>query len=273
MSARSTLSIPCSVGETVLCFSSKRKSCSRASAWSSIFLFVVWAPLRRLGDAREVVVGLRGGRRLAGDDQRRARLVDQDRVDLVHDRVRVAALDDAVERDRHVVAEVVEAELGVRAVRDVGLVGDLALVERHHRLDERDGQPEPLEDAAVPLGVALGEVVVDGDEVHALAELRPSCVVDRRQRVEVEREARDERLALAGLHLGDVALVEDDPAHQLHVEHALVRFAQARLADGGVGLEEQLVQVFAVREPLAELDRLRAQLVVGERAELGLEAW
>ena len=30
--------------------------------------------------------------------------------------------------------------------------------------------PEPLVDAAVPLGVALGEVVVDGDEVDALAE-------------------------------------------------------------------------------------------------------
>src|SRR5581483_9654086 len=39
------------------------------------------------GDAREVVVDLRGGLRLAGDDQRRARLVDEDRVDLVHDRV------------------------------------------------------------------------------------------------------------------------------------------------------------------------------------------
>ena len=45
-------------------------------------------------DAGEVVVGLRGGLRLAGDDQRRARLVDQDRVDLVDDRVRMAALDD-----------------------------------------------------------------------------------------------------------------------------------------------------------------------------------
>ena len=42
----------------------------------------------------------------------------------------MAALDDALERDRHVVAEVVEAELGVRAVGDVGLVGGLALASR-----------------------------------------------------------------------------------------------------------------------------------------------
>ena len=90
--------------------------------------------LERLGDAREVVVDLRGGLGLAGDDQRRARLVDQDRVDLVHDREVVAALDDALERDGHVVAQVVEAELGVRAVDDVGRVGLAPLVEGHHVL-------------------------------------------------------------------------------------------------------------------------------------------
>src|SRR5258707_5314481 len=53
--------------------------------------------------------------------------------------------------------------------------------------------------------VALREVVVDRDEMDA----------GRRERIEVEREARDERLALAGLHLRDVALVQHDAAHQL----------------------------------------------------------
>ena len=105
-----------------------------------------------------------------------------------------------------------------------------------------DGHPEPLVDAAVPLGVALGEVVVDRDEVDALAEGAAVEALDRRERVQVEREARDEGLALAGLHLGDVALVEDDPAHHLDVEHALVGLAQARLADGGERLEEELVR-------------------------------
>ena len=194
-----------------------------------------------LGDAGEVVVGRRGGLGLAGDDQRRPRLVDQDRVDLVDDRERVAALDEPLLRDGHVVAEIVEAELGVRAVGDVGVVGDLAQRERHHVLDEADGHPEPLEDRLVPLGVALREVVVDRDEVDARAG----------QRVQVERRRGDERLALTGLHLGDVALVEDDPAHHLDVEHPLLRLAPARLANGGVRLEEQLLEGLAVLEPLA----------------------
>src|SRR6266545_11277 len=222
---------------------------------------VVWRAAQRPCDSREVVVELRGGLGLAGDDQRRTCLVDQDRVDLVHDRVAVTALDGAVERDGHVVAQVVEAELGIRPVRDVGRVGLFPLRERHHVLDVGDRHTEALVDAAVPLGVALGEVVVDGDEVDALA----------LERVQVEREAGDERLAFARLHLGDVALVEDDSAHQLDVEHPLARFAQARLSDGRERLEEQVLECLAVLQSLPELGRLGAQLLVGERLEVRLE--
>ena len=95
----------------------------------------------------------------------------------------------------------------------------------------------------------------------------------RRQRVQVEREARDEGLALAGLHLGDVALVEDDPAHHLDVEHALVRLAHARLADGGVGLEQQLVELLAVLEPRPELGGLAAQLARPRAPGTPARAW
>ena len=101
--------------------------------------------------------------------------------------------------------------------------------------------PEPVVDGPVPLGVALREVVVDGDEVHVLAG----------QRVEIERRARDERLALTGLHLGDVALVEDDAAHQLDVEQPLPRFALARLAHGRERLVEELVDRLAVLDASA----------------------
>ena len=54
-----------------------------------------------------------------GDDQRRPRFVDEHGVHFVHDRVGVRTLDALLERDDHVVAQVVESELVVRAVRDV----------------------------------------------------------------------------------------------------------------------------------------------------------
>ena len=78
--------------------------------------------------------------RRAGDDQRRAGLVDEDRVDLVHDREVVLALDAVLDRGGHVVAQVVEAELVVGAVGDVAGVGLAALGGLHLRQDHADGR-------------------------------------------------------------------------------------------------------------------------------------
>ena len=215
-------------------------------------------PLR---DPREVVVRPCRRLRLAGDDQRRARLVDEDRVHLVDDPVGMARLHRPLERRRHVVAQVVEAELGVRAVRDVGGVRLLALGERHLVADERRPHSERLVDRAHPLGVALRQVVVHRDEVRAA----------RRKGVQVERHRGDEGLALTGLHLGDIALVEHDRTHHLDVEVAHPEAALGRLAHGGEGLEGQLIERFAVLEPLPELDGLGRKLLVGERLEVRLE--
>ena len=101
--------------------------------------------------------------------------------------------------------------------------------------------------------------------MDALAEDPAVVGLDRRERVQVEREARDERLAFTGLHLGDIALVEHDSAHHLDVEHPLVGLADTRFADGGERLEEEVVQLLAVCEPFAELDSLRLELA-SERA-------
>ena len=129
---------------------------------------VVALALQALHDARELVVEVGGVGDLTGDDERRARLVDEDRVDLVDDREVVAALGLLFARVAHVVAQVVEAELVVRAVGDVGAVLHALHVGRvvvgEH---DADLEAEEAVDLAHPLRVAAGEVVVGGDEVHA----------------------------------------------------------------------------------------------------------
>ncbi len=177
------------------------------------FDLVVDVTFQRANDRGEPVVQLGGVGDTAADDQRRARLVDEDRVDLVDDRVVVAALHLVGEGGGHVVAQVVEAELVVGAVGDVaGVVGPLLA---RLLLEPGDDQPDieahPLVDPTHPLGVEACQVVVDGDEVHAVAT----------EAVEVRRQRADQRLALAGLHLGDPAEVQRGAAHQLHVEVAL----------------------------------------------------
>ena len=127
--------------------------------------------------------------------------------------------------------------------------------------DAADGEAEELVDAAHPFGVALGEVVVDGHDVDAAL----------RQGVEVDGERGDQRLAFAGLHLGDLALVQDHAADHLHVEMALAERAPGRLAHGGEGRHQQVVEIGAVGELLAERLRAGPQLGVGELLQLGLE--
>ena len=231
----------------------------------------------------EVLVGRLLGR--ARDDERRACLVDQDVVHLVDDGVLQLALDVLVQAELHVVAEVVEAELVVGSVGDVAAIGvapfdgaeveeavvlrDVRQVELEARVvdDRGHGEAEERVDRSHPLHVAAGEVVVDGDQVRALAA----------ERVQVERERGDEGLPLARLHLGDAALVQHDPAEQLDVEVTEADGPPRRFADGGERLREDLLQgggrvlVAGLREAFPEARGLLGEGRVGQRAEALLE--
>ncbi len=120
----------------------------------------------------------------------------------------MTSLSALLQRLHHVVAQVIEAELIVGAVRDVAFVSGPALERpRLGIVDTPDGKTEVRVDVPHPLRVAAGEIGVDRDQVRAVA----------RQGVEIKRKRRDERLSLAGRHFCDAPLVQLDATHQLHV--------------------------------------------------------
>ena len=92
-----------------------------------------------------------------------------------------------------------------------------------------------------------------------------------RQRIEVRRQGRHEGLALAGAHLGDLALVQRHAADQLHVEMAHAQRAARRLADHREGLGKQGIESRAGGEAGPEVVGADPQLFVGELPELGLQ--
>ena len=243
---------------------------------------VVGLRLKLRGDARERVVGLAGvlGRR--ADDEGGAGLIDEDRVGLVDDRVvQAAPLHLVVQVHGHVVAEVVEAEFAVLPVRDVGLVRlaarDVAPVpvpgidrlDLHRRVVDRalfmcdvgNRRSERVVDRRHPSRAGLREVVVRRDEVRPLAF----------ERVGVEGQRGDEGLALTGPHLGDMALVQSETAHELHVEMSLPEGPLRGLADRGEDLGEDVVERFAFRQALAKACRALGELLVAPLLELRLE--
>ena len=178
---------------------------------------VVFVELQPGHNARETLVRVGSLRASAGDDQRGAGFVDENGVDLVDDGEMMSALHARRGARDHVVAQIVETELGVRAVRHVRLVcGNFALG-AHAVLNQADLHAQETVDTAHPFAVAASKVVVDRDDVDVLA----------RQGIQVARQRRDERLAFAGLHLGNLAVIEGHAADQLHVE-----VSQPRRADG-----------------------------------------
>ena len=221
----------------------------------------VLAALQAAHGTRKVLVGAGGLGAGARDDERRSGLIDQDGVDLVDDGVVVAALNALLGTGDHVVAQVVEAELGVGAVGDIGLIGRTLELERHVVLEQADGHAQVLVDAAHPLGVALGQVVIDGNDVHALAG----------DGVEIAGQRGNEGLAFTGLHLGDVALVQRHGANELNVKVAHAHGALGGLTHGGEGFGEHVVERLAVGVALAELIGLAAELLLGHLLKLGLK--
>ena len=107
----------------------------------------------------------------------------------------------------------------------------------------------------------MGEIVVDRDHVHALAG----------ERVQVDRKRCHQGLAFAGLHLGDVTLVQHHAADQLDVEVPLAEGPLGRLADRGEGRDQEVVQGLALFKLLLELGGPGAQRIIGELHKLRFE--
>ena len=197
----------------------------------------------------------------AGDDQRGMGLIDEDGVDLIDDGVMVAALHQIGLLPRHVVAQVVEAELVVGAVGDVGVVLLAALRRLLVGDDAADVHAEEAVDTTHQLALVARQVVVDRDHVHALAF---ECV-------QVARERRDQSLAFTGLHFGDIAPVQGRATHELHIEVTLSQSALRHLTDGGERFGHQLVKVLTVVQSLLELGGLAFEFLVGQSGNLVLK--
>ncbi len=88
-----------------------------------------------------------------------------------------------------------------------GLIGRV-IDERGIVLNDAGGEPQRMVELSHPLRIALGEIVVDGDEVDALAF----------QGIQIDRQGRHQGFSLTGFHFGDAAAVENHAADQLHVK-------------------------------------------------------
>ena len=174
------------------------------------------------------------------DDERRARLVHQHAVGLIDEAVGEPAqqklpracllarealelqLDAArIAPEDETIPEIVEDDLLVRAIGDVARVRCAPRLGVHAVRDRSDGEPQRPVDRSHPVCVALDEIIVDGDDVH-----RHSG-----QRHRAGRQGSRQRLAFAGLHLGDDTGQEDPATDELNVEVPQAQRLGGRFSD------------------------------------------
>ncbi len=110
-------------------------------------------------------------------------------------------------------------------------------------VDHPHAQTQETVDLAHPLGIAAGQVIVHRDDVYAL----------RGQGVQVGGQGRHQRLAFAGAHLGDLAVVQDHAADELDIEMTHAQHPPAHLAHHGEGIGEQVFQGAARLQAPAQL--------------------
>ena len=91
------------------------------------------------------------------------------------------------------------------------------------------------------------------------------------QGIQVGRQDGDERFALAGAHLGDVAVVQHHAANELHVERPHAERTKRRLARHGKRLRKQAIEALPILVALAKFFRPGAQRVVVESLDALLE--
>ena len=103
----------------------------------------------------------------AGNDQRRARLVDQDAVHLIDHGKVMAALIHLFERGFHVVAQIIEPKLVIGGIGHIGGIGGLFLGLGLLRIDDAGGHAEGGKHLAHPIGIATRKIVVDRNHVNA----------------------------------------------------------------------------------------------------------
>ena len=234
---------------------------ARIALHAGLIGIVDFAFLQKRNDgvrADELVGGAFGRSR---DNEWGARFIDEDRIDLIHDGIGVFALDAILQAKLHVVAEVIEAEFVVRAVGNVAAVRFLALPVAQVMNDDAYRHAQKAVNLAHPLRIALGQVIVHRDDVHAFA----------RERVEVDGQRGDKCLAFTGFHFGDLTLVEHHAADQLHVVVAHAEHAPPGFPHRGECLGKQVVEGLPFLETVTEFHGLLLQFGIAELFHGGLK--
>jgi len=164
-------------------------------------------------------------------------------------------MNQVVRLDNHVVAQIVETELVVGAVGDVATVGFMTFLGCHLPKDITHAAAQEFKDPAHPLGVTLGQIVIDGHQMCPAAGYG----------IQVQGKDGHEgltftgghfQLNVVGNHVPDLVLAPDNPGCLAFGE------SPAAFPDYSVGFRHKFVQGLPVLMASSEFSALCLEVLV-----------
>ena len=180
------------------------------------------------------------------DNQRRARLINQDRVDLIDDRKVMASLSHLVQLRTHVVTKVIEPKLIVGRVCDISGIGLLFLGLWLLWVDNTCAQTQRAINLRHPFRITFGQIIVNRHDVHTLTA----------EPVQIGRERCNEGFTLTCFHFSDVSLMQENTAHQLRIKRPQSKSTARPFTTVSKGFGQKAFEAFTTSNTLAKLSCL-----------------
>ena len=136
----------------------------------------------------------------------------------------------------HVVAQIVKTKFRVCAVGYISFVCRLFVGKLHAVLQKAYVHAKEMIEAAHLLAVALCQVVVYRNDVHAFS----------RNSVQVSCKCRDKGLTFTRFHLGNGPMMERNTTYNLHVKMTHAQNTPRRFAHSRKHLRQHIVETLAV---------------------------
>ena len=160
-----------------------------------------------------------------------------------------------------IIPEVIEPELVVGPVGNVGPVRRAFLIRRLVGINNTNAHTQKLVNGFHPLRVTLGQIFVHRNQVHA----------STGKRVQVRRQRGDEGLTLTGAHFRDLVIVKRRAADQLNIKVSHSQGADRCLTDRRERFAHHRLEAFATLHACFQGIGKVFEIVVGLLLILGFQ--
>ena len=198
---------------------------------------------------------------LAGNNQRRSGLIDQNRVNLVDDGKMKSSLYKLLLVNNHIIPQVVKSQLVVCHISNIAVISCAAFRLIHAVQHNAHSKPKEFVYFSHPFSVTFCQIIIDSDDMNAVPF----------QSVQICRKSRHKSLSFSCLHLGNSSLMKNNSADQLYSVVTHAQTPEGRFADSRIRFRQKIIQRFSFFQAFLKFSCLSSEFFIRQRLHLRLQ--